>query len=310
MSEEITAVDEEHRRLNEIHAGIEKEIRENTPDSDYTSTPTRSGAVPRTLSAYGERSPGDTSPDAPEGTPTREEGLFQQSRGEGLPMTRGGGPPAPPLGTAEEKKRYWEQKEARLRAQASVEDKRRQDRDKVRAERKSFKVANSPVKVQDFAKFITDEQRRLQLMSGRLESFVIAISIVSSQVPDDSPIREFCERFKAAIPEANDLWARWRDTVNSITESEMNFSDMRKVVTEWNEDKVKPRIGRHCFNPHWALWKFGLKNPDATLTLEEKKEFAIDLGYTEPEVNAMTAGFFPKPGEEDTEEDRAEETEK
>ena len=139
-------------------------------------------------------------------------------------------------------------------------------------------------------------------MSGRLESFVIAISIVSSQVPDDSPIRGLRE-VRAAIPEANDLWARWRDTVNSITESEMNFVDMRRTVVEWNEDKVKPRIGRHCFNPHWALWKFGLKNPDATLTPEERKEFAIDLGYTEPEASAMTAGSFSKPGEEEPEEE-------
>lgn len=293
MSEdgEIVVDSEGQKRLEEIHAGIAKEIEAAAKDS-----PGPRGAVPRMLSAYGEKSPGDLSPEAPPGTPTREQGAFPQSRGEGLPMTRGGGP-LPPTATADEKKRYWEQKKARLKAQDEAAEKRKQEKEQQSRERKSFKVANSPVKVQDFAKFIHDEQRRMQLMSGRIESFIIAMSIVSSQLSPDSPIFEFCERFKAAIPEANEIWTRWRDTVNSITESDMNLVDMKATIEKWNADRVNPRIARHCFNPHWSLWKFGLKNPDATLTLDEKKEFAQSLGFTEPEVNAMTAGSFPKPGE-------------
>ena len=133
MSEEVFEPEEEERRkLEEIHAGIEREIAENVPFPDLTLTQDRpylrGGAVPRMLSAYGERSPGDTSPDAPEGTPTREEGLFQQSRGEGLPMTRAGGPAVSSSETPEEKRRYWEQKNARLKAQVEAEDKRQQEK--------------------------------------------------------------------------------------------------------------------------------------------------------------------------------------
>jgi hypothetical protein len=223
-------------------------------------------------------------------------------------MTRAGGPLRLAT-TDDEKTRYWEQKRARLKAQKEADKTRRKNKKEISRKRKSFKVANSPVKVMDFANFIQGEQRRLMMLSGRIESFLIAVSIVSDQVGDESFIREFCERFKAAIPEANDIWLKWREIVHSFTEAEINLVDMRKAVNDWNSNRVNPRINRQCFDAHWILWKFGLQNPDATLTVEEKKEFALSLGYAEPEAEAMVAGSFPKPGAEEQEEVVADEEE-
>lgn len=260
--------------LEKIHQAIraeidrDKEIRGMLNQLEGTS----GGAVPRRLGSLRERSPGDTSPEPPPGTPTREEGEFLQSRGEGLPIDRSGGPSQQPQavpGAA----RFAEQEIALRRGSQG----------------------DPQEGLRGILKGLRAEQERMTLLSGRMESFLIAISMVSAAADPESPVREFCEGFKQAIPKAHELWYLWRNTVNTITGGDLNLIDMRKIVTDWNADPINPRINKQCFRPTWSLWKFGTGNPDATLTVEEKKEFAIALGYTEQEADVMVQGSFPKP---------------
>lgn len=252
-------------------------------------------AVPRNLIAFTERSPGDTSPEAPEGTP---------SRGEASPRTRGdkgrrrdGGvavDPAtlPPEVIAQiadaQKVAYWEEREAKkkMRADADLEKKRQRDQQELQH------ALQQPVKLRDFAAFVQEIERRLMSLHDRIEAHNVALSAVGKDHPEHG---RFVQALMEELPLAQQRIMGWRHTVREIESADFNFVDMRERVREWNAEAKNPRINIQCFQHEWLLRKFSQANPDATLTPEERREFGLELGIPEDKIDIVLQGVMNDP---------------